>query len=400
LRATRTLRFHTAEGLSLDCECYCSALRDTAQRLISINLQILDVTDRKRAEDMQKLLIGELNHRVKNTLASVQAIATQTLRHSAGPSDFAPTFIGRIHALANAHSLLSGATWQVASLRELVEGQLSIGAVDADRFAFVGPALDLSPEPALHLALVLHELVTNAHKYGALSVESGQVRLEWKVMEDRLVLEWSEHGGPAVSAPTRRGFGTALIERSLRADGGSAQPHYTDQGMGWTLTLPYLSGPRHRGPRARSGMSQRAVPVRASANPSLSGKRILLIEDETLIAFELAAILEDAGATLLGPAPTIASALEMIGTTDIDGALLDGNLQGDPVDSIATALTNKAIPFLFVTGYGSENLPAAFDHIGIVSKPFDTQHLLAAVNALWNGEPAPDVCETEGSRTD
>ena len=132
-RTNRLLRFHTAEGLTLDCECYCSALRDAAGRLFSISLQILDVTDRKRAEATQKLLIGELNHRVKNTLASVQAIATQTLRHSSGPSDFAPTFIGRIHALASAHSLLSGETWQAARLGDLIEGQVTIGAIDGER---------------------------------------------------------------------------------------------------------------------------------------------------------------------------------------------------------------------------------------------------------------------------
>ncbi|WP_235536415.1 response regulator, partial [Sphingomonas sp. Root50] len=113
-RTMEVLRMRTAEGISLDCECYCSALLDGRGRLVSVNVQILDVTERKRAEDTQKLLIGELNHRVKNTLASVQAIAMQTLRHSSGPSDFAPTFTGRIHALARAHSLLSNSTWQGA----------------------------------------------------------------------------------------------------------------------------------------------------------------------------------------------------------------------------------------------------------------------------------------------
>ncbi|MES2159005.1 MAG: response regulator [Pseudomonadota bacterium] len=383
-RATRNLRFHSAEGLALDCECYCSALRDGAGRLFSVNLQILDITDRKRGEDMQKLLIGELNHRVKNTLASVQAIATQTLRHSAGPSDFAPTFIGRIHALAGAHSLLSGATWQVASLRDLVEGQMSIGTIDADRFEAVGPELDLPPEPALHLALVLHELVTNAHKYGALSVPGGRVRLAWAVSDNQLVLDWAELGGPAVAPPSRRGFGTALIERSLRADGGSAVPRYGDDGMGWTLTMPYLAGARHRGPRAKprkDGAQAHLSPI----TPMLQGKRVLLVEDETLIAFELAAILEDAGVTLIGPAATVDNALEMIARLPIDGALVDGNLQGEAVDAVAHALAARGIPFLFVSGYGSDHLPAGFDHVGIVGKPFNPPQLLEAVGALWDG---------------
>lgn len=387
-RATRTLCFHTAEGLLVDCECYCSALRDGTGRLLSINLQILDITDRKRAEETQKLLIGELNHRVKNTLASVQAIATQTLRHSAGPSDFAPTFIGRIHALANAHSLLSGATWQVASLKELVEGQLSIGAIDADRFQASGPVIDLLPEPALHLALVLHELVTNAHKYGALSVPDGSVALEWTVADGKLVLEWQERNGPPVTPPTRRGFGTALIERSLRADGGSAIPQYGPDGVRWTLTLPYLAGTRHRAPQLVPRNIVRAATDAGHHLTMLRDKRILLVEDETLIAFELAAILEDAGMRVTGLVSSVEGALETIARGNFDGALVDGNLQGEPVDAIAHALAERGIPFLFVSGYGSEHLPPAFDHVEVVGKPFKPERLLEAIAGMWAGQSA------------
>src|SRR5690606_34922443 len=136
--------------------------------------------------------IGELNHRVKNTLASVQAIAQQTLRYSAGPSDFAPTFLGRIQALANAHSLLSSTTWQGARLSDLIDGQIAIGAFAPERFVTTGPELDLAPEPALHLAMVLHELVTNAHKYGALSQPAGMIDLTWRIAGDMLEIDWLE----------------------------------------------------------------------------------------------------------------------------------------------------------------------------------------------------------------
>ena len=382
-RATRTLRFHTAEGLSVDCECYCSALKDAGGRLFSISLQMLDITERKRAEETQRLLVGELNHRIKNTLASVQAIATQTLRHSSGPSDFAPTFIGRIHALASAHSLLSGATWQAAGLRELVEGQMSIGAIDGDRLEAEGPDVDLLPEPALHLALVLHELVTNAHKYGALSVPGGKVRLHWKLAGDRLVLEWEERGGPPVAPPTRRGFGTALIERSLRADGGSAEPHYRPEGMSWTLNLPYAVGARFRvqEPQARRGQS--AAPNAPLSLPGLAGRRLLLIEDEPLIVFELTAILEERGAEVVGSVSTVETALERVGQGGFDAALVDGNLQGQAVDRIAHALAAQDIPFLFVSGYGSEHLPQVFGKVIVVEKPFKSGHLVEAVADLW-----------------
>ncbi|WP_150293126.1 response regulator [Sphingobium estronivorans] len=382
-RASMTLQFNSMEGAVLHCECYGSALLDGAGGLISVALQILDVTDRKRAEDTRKLLVGELNHRVKNTLASVQAIATQTLRHSSGPSDFAPTFIGRIHALAGAHSLLSNATWQAASLRDLVEGQLSIGAIDVDRFEATGPDLDLQPEPALHLALVLHELVTNAHKYGALSVPGGRVSLNWRVEDKRLMLDWQEQGGPAVSPPSRRGFGTALIERSLRADGGSAEPRYTADGMGWTLTLPILSGVRQSKSSASTPLGRGGRSATGQQQPAdLHGRRLLLVEDETLIAFELTAILKDAGIAVSGPVSTVDQALEQIAQADFDGALVDGNLQGQSVDAIVHALAARNIPFLFVSGYDSDHLPAEFEGVAVIGKPFKPEALLSAVATM------------------
>lgn len=390
-RAIRPLRFNTAEGLSLDCECYCSVLRDPGGRLFSINLQILDITDRRRAEETQKLLVGELNHRVKNTLASVQAIASQTLRHSSGPAEFASTFIGRIHALASAHALLSGATWQGASLKYLIEGQLSIGAIGTDRFDAIGPEIDLPPEPTLHLALVLHELVTNAHKYGALSVPGGKVRLEWQVDAGRLMLDWTESGGPAVEEPTRKGFGTALIERSLRADGGTAVPRYGKDGMGWTLTLPYLAAPV-KGDAARSPAPESAQATSGGGEglpASMQGKRLLVVEDETLIAFELAAILENAAITMVGPASNVADALQIIARDDLDGALVDGNLQGEPADEIAEALTKRGIPFLFVSGYGSDHLPRNFQDVTVVNKPFSPDQLLAAIAQFHERDRPP-----------
>src|SRR5690606_35487797 len=155
-------------------------------------VQIVDITGRKRAEKTQKLLVGELNHRVKNTLASVQAIASQALRHSVSPDEFAPTFIGRIHALSNAHSLLSDATWKAASLRDLVQGQVERGDVGPDRLSGEGPDIDLALEPALHLSLVIHELVTKALKYGALSNGTGRVSLRWRLADGVLFFDWVE----------------------------------------------------------------------------------------------------------------------------------------------------------------------------------------------------------------
>ncbi|MFC4256621.1 response regulator [Altererythrobacter xixiisoli] len=389
-RETRLLRFVTAEGYTLDCECYCSALRNEAGRLISVNLQILNVTDRMRAEETQRLLVGELNHRVKNTLASVQAIAQQSLRRSTGPSDFAPTFLGRIHALANAHSLLSSATWQGARLADLIAGQTAIGAFSADRFLTSGPDVELPPEPALHLALVLHELVTNAHKYGALSQSSGTVSLNWHVADNMLEMDWIERGGPPAAAASHRGFGTALIERSLQADGGNAVATYGAEGIHWRMTLPYLATPR---PGMEREQPVELAPQPETAEPAgsemiLSGQSILVVEDEPLLAMELTGIIEDGGGSIAAIASDTNSAMRCIDRTDIAAALLDGNLHGEPVGPVADALRDRGIPFIFVSGYGRENLPAGHDQAPLVGKPFDARQVLNSLaNVLEGAEP-------------
>lgn len=401
-RETRLLRFRTAEGHTRDCECYCSALRSQQGRLISVNLQMLDVTDRMRAEETQRLLVGELNHRVKNTLASVQAIAQQSLRRSSGPSDFAPTFLGRIHALANAHSLLSSATWQGARLDDLIAGQTAIGAFAPDRFITSGPAVELPPEPALHLALVLHELVTNAHKYGALSQPNGTVRLNWRVEDNLLELDWIERGGPPATAASHRGFGTALIERSLKADGGNAVSTYGEEGISWHMTLPYLATPRPGMERDASAAAAAAVsePQPDANEPPkrdtvLNGQSILVVEDEPLLAMELTGIIEDGGGIIAAVVSDTEAAMRHIEGeatgNPIAAALLDGNLHGVPVDPVADALRDRGIPFIFVSGYGRENLPAGHEQAPLVGKPFDARQVLSSLAAVLDGADAPEM---------
>ncbi|HYE28526.1 MAG TPA: HWE histidine kinase domain-containing protein [Allosphingosinicella sp.] len=190
-----------------------------------------DVHERKVAEEHQRLLINELNHRVKNTLASVQAIAFQTLRGEVPLAEARARFEARLMALSRAHNLLTEENWGGASLERVVaEATAHLGG--AGRFDAAGPDLRLAPRAALALAMALHELGTNAAKYGALSADGGQVAIAWTVDGDRLRLEWRERGGPAVAPPTRRGFGSRLIERGLDADlGGHAALHFDPAGV-------------------------------------------------------------------------------------------------------------------------------------------------------------------------
>lgn len=193
-----------------------------------------DVTDRVRAERQQKLLLDELNHRVKNTLATVQAIAAQTLRTTDSPAAFRESFEARLLALSATHDLLTQSVWQGAPLRDVI--LMELRPHGAERYQLEGPEVSLSPAETLTLGLVFHELVTNAAKYGALSTSEGCVRVRWAIRDQGgalgLELTWSEEGGPPVSPPTRQGFGSRLIERSLQGDiDGEARLDFAESGL-------------------------------------------------------------------------------------------------------------------------------------------------------------------------
>ena len=206
----------------------------------------LDITARKTGEERLRLLLDELNHRVKNTLATVQSVALQTLRNAADPTQFAATFIARIGALARAHELLSAASWDGASLEEVISRTLAplVTGGDQGRISFSGPPINLGPNAAVTLNMVFHELTTNAGKYGALSVPTGRVEVLWSIVEDQGVryvqIDWRESGGPPVVAPTRRGFGSRLIEQGLvREFEGQAELSFNPDGLSCHIRLPF-----------------------------------------------------------------------------------------------------------------------------------------------------------------
>lgn len=195
------------------------AERDADGRASIILGVTFDISEHKLAQERQRNLLRELNHRVKNTLATVQAMATQTVRHAASPGDFLPAFAGRLQALGAAHGLLSDLEWRGITLGELVDKQVRPFVQHGDpRIVASGERVLLSPDQALALGLILHELGSNATRHGALSVPEGGVDLSWRVDGDgpqRLTIAWREHGGPRVRQPARRGFGSILIQRSL-----------------------------------------------------------------------------------------------------------------------------------------------------------------------------------------
>jgi PAS domain S-box-containing protein len=207
-----------------------------------------DIHERKLGEERQRLLINELNHRVKNTLATVQAIAFQTLKGDVSLEEARARFEARLLALSRAHNMLTERNWEGATLSQVVAE--SVGHLAGpNRFDVQGPRIWLAPRAALALALALHELSTNAAKYGALCGDAGRVSIAWDQEGDQLRLVWKEEGGPSISAPPSRGFGSRLIERGLAADlGGAARLLFEPDGLRCIIEAS-LSAAQHPEPR-------------------------------------------------------------------------------------------------------------------------------------------------------
>lgn len=202
-----------------------------------------DSSERRRAEEHRALLVGELNHRVKNTLAIVQAIARQTFRRADIPDDVREAFDGRLSALAAAHDLLTASEWQSATLHDIVRDVIGLCGMAEARAGVRGPRVVLEPREAVSVALALHELCTNAMKYGAMSLEGGMVDVTWQLVDGippRFELVWRETGGPPILPPDRTGFGTRMIEQVLAQElGGSVHLDFRPEGLVCTITAPW-----------------------------------------------------------------------------------------------------------------------------------------------------------------
>ncbi len=226
------------DGSLIDISLTVSPLKDGDGRIVGASKIARDITERKRAQEQQMLLVREMKHRIKNSLATVQAIATQTLNRHVEERD---TFIARLHALSNAHDLLTPETWEAASLQAIVTQALKpFQEQHHERIAVDGPAnVRLDSTKSVMVAMVIHELATNALKYGALSNGSGHVSVTWeRHFQPNLVkFVWQESGGPEISPPQRKGFGSHLIERAFGGQLGTAQLVFSPQGLSCTLEV-------------------------------------------------------------------------------------------------------------------------------------------------------------------
>jgi PAS domain S-box-containing protein len=371
------------DGRRVHVSLTVSPLRDITGNVVGASKVARDVTERKRNEELQGLLFEELNHRVKNTLATIQAIAGQSLRRAASPSAFVSSFNGRVQALARAHDLLVQGKMRGAPMAEVVREQVVPG--DDPRISISGPMVTLDARNAVQLALVLHELATNARKHGALSEPGGRLSVRWHTESHNtreLVVDWRETGVRDVTAPSSHGFGSQLIERTLVASGGEASIRFNAGGISCHIRLPLPEGEVLHDRGSPAARQSGASPAEDKVGSSMNGKRILLIEDEALVAMEIESELQAAGCVVVGPAANIPVAQRLIAESEIDAALVDANLAGRPVDELAAALTSKGIPFAFATGYGRDGLPRNFQDAMVLTKPFSREQMLAAVQQL------------------
>jgi PAS domain S-box-containing protein len=373
----------TKDGRRIDVSLTVSPLLNRHGVVVGASKIARDISERKRAEQLQRLLFEELNHRVKNTLATVQAIASQSLRTAPNSSAFVSSFGGRIRSLAKAHDVLVAGLMKGADIAEVVREQVITGG-DESRIKVAGPAVFLSAKSAVNLSLALHELATNARMYGALARPDGQLALTWKVdtyPDRQLILQWRESGVPNLAAPDAPGFGTALIEQSLATQGGSATVRYLAEGVACDLIVPLAeNGDNTVDPDIAALVAEAGG--KRPAPRALRGKRVLIVEDEVLVAIDIENVLTDAGYTVVGRAGTLEQARELMAQTAFDAVLLDANLAGAQVDDLASSLAQRQIPFAFATAYARENMPPGFSDVPVLSKPFASEQLLNMVARL------------------
>jgi PAS domain S-box-containing protein len=377
----------TKDGRRLDVSLALSPIRDSSGRIVGASKVARDITERKHAEDLQRVLFDELNHRVKNTLATIQAIATQSLRRARDPESFVGSFSGRVQALARVHDLLVESKFGGTGVSRLVRELVLAGRDDA-RVTMEGPDVDLDPRATVQLALVLHELVTNAHEHGSLAHPEGRLAIAWRLVGDgrpRLVLSWTERGTGDVRAPAgdaaRTGFGTTLINRSLETVGGTARLTYAAGGLECVMELPVDDAPAELSSNDEPAPGTRAAP-KPPRGDGIAGRRILVVEDEALVALDVEETLKGAGADVLGPAPNVMRALALIGEETFDVAVIDANLAGASVTPVADALVAKGVPFLFATGYGPQALPEPHRSAPVLVKPIPPARLIEALTDL------------------
>jgi PAS domain S-box-containing protein len=378
-RYQREFRVVRPNGETRWCFGAGAATRNEQGDVVRLNGVTVDLTEHKRAEERQLLLAREVDHRAKNMLAVVLSVLRLTKAKTT--PEFVATVEGRIHALAATHNLLSTTRWQGADLRRIVDEELAPYRTErSDRIVVDGPSAMLLPATAQAVALALHELATNAAKYGGLSTAAGCLHLAWSVDKEALELEWIESDGPPTAAPGSLGFGLSIVRSSIEAQfRGGVKYNWRPEGLHCHLSIP----------RAQI-VTEIAEPVAIpapkaalrSSGSGLFGKRLLLVEDEFLVGMMAKRLLESMGATVLGPYPSLDEGIAAAKSEHFNGALLDFNLAGKYAEPLADYLAARRIPFAFLTGYQRDTIDRRYAGIPLLQKPIDAETLEQVLASL------------------
>lgn len=348
--------------------------------LLEVILRLSDQTEeeRRRAMQRQDLLIAELNHRVRNILGLIRGLINQSRDPSLSAMEFTELVNARIHAMARAHDLITADHWGPALFSALIESET--GAYlhgGPNRLQLVGPDARLQPQAFSVLALVIHELVTNSAKYGALTDRRGTVTIETRIdSSDNFIIDWRERGGPPVQAPKRRGFGSTVIERTVPYDlKGEARIDFELSGVHACFLIPAAYVRRIDKPAKATEVAAPPIPEQIAVPDD-----VLIVEDNFIIALDLEDSLRKLGVQNIRATSNVAAALAAIKERAPSFALLDVNLGMETSFEVATRLVALGVPFAFMTGYG-ENAPFPPDlaQLPRVRKPFTPQSLVAVL---------------------
>ena len=330
------------------------------------------------------MLNEELNHRVKNILSVIKALVGQPVQEGRSLSDYVQSLRGRIQALAYAHDQVVRGDGG-GRLSELIGAELSPYQSATSTVVIDGPPVWIDARAFSVMALVLHELATNAAKYGALSAPGGRLTIRWSTVgSGDCQIDWKEAGGPPVSPPTREGFGTALLDRSVPYDlGGASKVTYAPGGLEARFRLP-----------ARHVRLDNVVPIgkplsvapRQDVEAVPADARILLVEDQMLIAMDVEAMLNERGYGTVITTNSADDAMRLIRAQAPDLAILDVNLGSGTSIGVAEELKRLGVPFIFATGYGDGGIvPEALQDAPIVKKPYDIAAVLSALEQARRG---------------
>lgn len=336
-----------------------------------------DITQRKTSEEARALLAREVDHRAKNALAVAQALVSLTRADTV--EDFAEAIRGRIESLGRAHSLLSQSHWRGAPLEQLIRDELSPCAKDG-QLEIAGPKISCSAGTVQSLSLLFHELATNAVKHGALGCESGKVTINWSLDPGALKVEWAESGGPPVGRPKGEGFGSRLLRQVAgRQLNAKIEFIWEPSGLRVEIRMPeelFIAGEV----AAQADLLDAAEAIRHSTR-AREQRKILLVEDEELVALELSVELSRLGWAVVGPAATVAEAQALL-ARPVDAAILDINLRGRSVYPLAEALERRHVPFVFCTGYEMVDPEGRFPDVPVIHKPAHPAAVSAALSDL------------------